>query len=69
MPKGTGALKGANEFAAKAAEWRRTMKKSKKALALLMAATMTMGLAACGSEDEGDKQLYSGGCLDFRVLD
>ena len=31
------------------------MKKSKKALALLMAATMTMGLAACGSEDEGDK--------------
>lgn len=27
------------------------MKKSKKALALLMAATMTMGLAACGSKE------------------
>lgn len=29
------------------------MKKSKKAVALFMAATMTMGLAACGSKEEG----------------
>lgn len=38
------------------------MKKGKKALALFMAATMTMGLAACGSkEDEGNKPTQTPG--------
>ena len=32
-----------------------TMKKGKKALALLMATTMTMGLAACGDKNNDDK--------------
>ncbi len=42
-------------IAAKRGGMEETMKKGKKALALLMATTMTMGLAACGDKNNDDK--------------